>query len=126
MAHGERRIAQRIEAHSSTATAQATRGLPGALRCSSPLVLGLEGEPGQDQQGHRGQTDGDRLLCACGGPNHPFDSSVTSPVGLIRIVQAVATLYRCNTPTDWLCPCGRVARALRREGIVVQEVVVGQ
>ena len=41
-------------------------------------------------------------------------------------MQAVATLYRCNTPTDWLCPCGRVARALRREGIVVQEVVVGQ
>ena len=41
-------------------------------------------------------------------------------------MQTVATLYRCNTPTDWLCPCGRVARALRREGIVVQEVVVGQ
>jgi glutaredoxin len=39
---------------------------------------------------------------------------------------AVATLYRCNTPTDWLCPCGRVARALRREGIAFQRVVVGQ
>jgi len=38
----------------------------------------------------------------------------------------VATLYRCNTPTNWLCPCGRVARALRREGIAVQVVVVGQ
>jgi glutathione S-transferase len=38
----------------------------------------------------------------------------------------VATLYRCTTPTDWLCPCGRVARALRREGIAVQVVVVGQ
>ena len=24
----------------------------------------------------------------------------------------MATLYRCSTPTDWLCPCGRVARAL--------------
>jgi glutathione S-transferase len=38
----------------------------------------------------------------------------------------VATLYRCNTPTDWLCPCGKVARALRREGIVFEPVVVGQ
>ena len=24
------------------------------------------------------------------------------------------TLYRCRTPTDWLCPCGRVARELRQ------------
>ena len=24
------------------------------------------------------------------------------------------TLHRCRTPTDWLCPCGRVARELRR------------
>lgn len=28
-----------------------------------------------------------------------------------------ATLYRCRTPTDWLCPCGRVARALSRHGL---------
>jgi glutathione S-transferase len=28
----------------------------------------------------------------------------------------MATLYRCRTPTDWLCPCGRVARELRKEG----------
>jgi glutathione S-transferase len=41
-------------------------------------------------------------------------------------VYRVATLYRCNTPTDWLCPCGRVARALRRDGIAVESVVVGQ
>ena len=27
--------------------------------------------------------------------------------------RAMATLYRCTTPTDWLCPCGKVARALR-------------
>jgi glutathione S-transferase len=40
--------------------------------------------------------------------------------------EIVATLYRCNTPTDWLCPCGRVARALRREGIEFETVVVGQ
>jgi glutathione S-transferase len=38
----------------------------------------------------------------------------------------MATLYRCNTPTDWLCPCGRVARALRRDGIGFEAVVVGQ
>ena len=36
----------------------------------------------------------------------------------------MATLYRCPTPTDWLCPCGRVARALRREGIGYDEVRV--
>ncbi|MEA2126795.1 MAG: hypothetical protein QOI80_3577 [Solirubrobacteraceae bacterium] len=28
-----------------------------------------------------------------------------------------ATLYRCRTRTDWLCPCGRVARELRRHGV---------
>jgi glutathione S-transferase len=38
----------------------------------------------------------------------------------------VATLYRCTTPTDWLCPCGRVARALAREGIRFDEVRVPQ
>jgi len=38
----------------------------------------------------------------------------------------VATLYRCSTPTDWLCPCGTVARALRREGLAHETVVVGQ
>ena len=38
----------------------------------------------------------------------------------------MATLYRCSTPTDWLCPCGKVARALRREKISFQEVAVPQ
>jgi glutathione S-transferase len=38
----------------------------------------------------------------------------------------VATLYRCSTPTDWLCPCGRVARALRRDGVAFEQVVVPQ
>jgi glutathione S-transferase len=38
----------------------------------------------------------------------------------------MATLYRCNTPTNWLCPCGKVARALRHEGIAFGEVVVPQ
>jgi glutathione S-transferase len=38
----------------------------------------------------------------------------------------MATLYRCSSPTNWLCPCGKVARALRREGISVEPVVVPQ
>jgi len=38
----------------------------------------------------------------------------------------VVTLYRCSTPTNWLCPCGKVARALKREGVAVQEVRVPQ
>jgi glutathione S-transferase len=38
----------------------------------------------------------------------------------------MATLYRCTTPTDWLCPCGKVARALRREEIRYEQVAVPQ
>ena len=33
-----------------------------------------------------------------------------------------ATLYRCRTPTNWLCPCGRVARELSRHGVQAGEV----
>jgi glutathione S-transferase len=29
----------------------------------------------------------------------------------------MTTLHRCITPTNWLCPCGKTARALRRAGI---------
>lgn len=36
----------------------------------------------------------------------------------------MATLYRCRTPTDWLCPCGRVARTLRHHGIDYEQVRV--
>jgi glutathione S-transferase len=32
-----------------------------------------------------------------------------------------AVLHRCRTPTNWLCPCGRVARELGRRGIDVEE-----
>ena len=32
-----------------------------------------------------------------------------------------AVLFRCRTPTDWLCPCGRVARELRAAGIDFDE-----
>jgi glutathione S-transferase len=28
-----------------------------------------------------------------------------------------ARLHRCRTPTNWLCPCGRVARELKRRKI---------
>jgi len=38
----------------------------------------------------------------------------------------VATLYRCSTPTNWLCPCGRVARALERDGVSFEQVRVPQ
>jgi glutathione S-transferase len=30
-------------------------------------------------------------------------------------------LHRCRTPTNWLCPCGRVARELRRREVDVTE-----
>lgn len=26
-------------------------------------------------------------------------------------------LYRCRTPTNYLCPCGAVARSLKRHGL---------
>ncbi len=35
-----------------------------------------------------------------------------------------AVLYRCRLPTNRLCACGRVARALRAEGIGADEVRV--
>jgi glutathione S-transferase len=37
-----------------------------------------------------------------------------------------ATLYRCTTPTNWLCPCGRAERELRRAGIAHETVRVSQ
>jgi glutathione S-transferase len=35
-----------------------------------------------------------------------------------------ARLHRCRTPTNWLCPCGRVARELRRQGVEAETVRV--
>jgi glutathione S-transferase len=35
-----------------------------------------------------------------------------------------ATLYRCITPTNHLCACGKVARALRKRGIEYETVRV--
>ncbi len=36
----------------------------------------------------------------------------------------MATLYRCRTPSDWLCPCGRVARELRAHDVAHEQVRV--
>ena len=36
----------------------------------------------------------------------------------------MAILYRCKTPTDRLCPCGKCARRLRAAGIEFDEVRV--
>jgi glutathione S-transferase len=36
----------------------------------------------------------------------------------------VATLYRCPNPTNWLCPCGKAARSLKRHGVECDEVRV--
>lgn len=35
-------------------------------------------------------------------------------------------LYRCRTPTNWLCACGRVARELRKRDLEFEEVRVAQ
>lgn len=31
-----------------------------------------------------------------------------------------ARLHRCRTPTNWLCPCGRVARELAKRDVEVE------
>jgi glutathione S-transferase len=36
----------------------------------------------------------------------------------------MATLYRCPAPTNWLCPCGRVVRELRRHDVAFDVVRV--
>lgn len=36
----------------------------------------------------------------------------------------MTVLYRCPTPTDVLCPCGKVARRLRAKGIDYDQVRV--
>ena len=33
----------------------------------------------------------------------------------------MTVLYRCRNRTNFLCPCGRVARELRKRGIEVEE-----
>lgn len=34
----------------------------------------------------------------------------------------MATLYRCSTPTNWLCSCGRVARELKKAGVSYEQI----
>ena len=41
-----------------------------------------------------------------------------------EVHRLMATLYRCRTPTDWLCPCGRVARSLKKHGVEHDQVRV--
>jgi glutathione S-transferase len=36
----------------------------------------------------------------------------------------MTTLYRCPTPTNILCPCGKVARELKRAGVEYEQVRV--
>lgn len=36
----------------------------------------------------------------------------------------MTTLYRCKTPTNLLCPCGKVARRLKERELEVDEVRV--
>ena len=36
----------------------------------------------------------------------------------------MTTLYRCRTPTNFLCPCGKVARKLNAKGIDYDQVRV--
>jgi glutathione S-transferase len=35
-------------------------------------------------------------------------------------------LYRCRTPTNWLCRCGTVARRLGKQGVDFEQVRVPQ
>ena len=36
----------------------------------------------------------------------------------------MAILYRCKTPTNHLCACGKVARRLKRAGVDFEEIRV--
>ncbi len=47
-----------------------------------------------------------------------------SPAASYYPRSVATTLYRCKTPTDYFCPCGRVARRLRYAGIEYDEVRV--
>lgn len=49
-----------------------------------------------------------------------YDRSVEDP-GQNR---PSAILYRCKVPGDYLCPCGTVARRLRKSGVPYEEIRV--
>jgi glutathione S-transferase len=45
---------------------------------------------------------------------------MTESTGHLQAEEAQATrrvLYRCRTPTNFLCPCGAVARRLKKHGL---------
>jgi glutathione S-transferase len=35
-------------------------------------------------------------------------------------------LYRCRTPTNWLCRCGTVARRMKKQGLEFEQIRVAQ
>lgn len=39
---------------------------------------------------------------------------MSEPGGQTRSAKRKLVLYRCKTPTDYLCPCGAVARRLKK------------
>ena len=38
----------------------------------------------------------------------------------------MAILYRCRTPTNWLCRCGTVARQMKKRNLEFEQVRVAQ
>ena len=89
----------------------AARGLPGGdHRLVSRARQGADRAAGVAPAGGSAAGRGD------GPPRHRWAGGTVS----------VATLYRCTTPTNWLCPCGKVARALARDGIAFEQVAVPQ
>ena len=73
-----------------------------------------------DRRGHRALPRGEaRRPAAAHGPPPAARLAPARP-GDARGA-AVGPVYRCRTPTNLLCPCGRVARELRRRGIEVEE-----
>ena len=104
----------------------AGRGAERRALVDLPLDQGAA-RAGVDDAPARGDRRGDRRLVprarggAAGAHRHPA-GPVVARGGLRRAAaggdRAVsgARLHRCRTPTNWLCPCGRVARELRRGG----------
>ncbi len=72
--------------------------------------------------------EGDRMAAARHAPAGPAAPDGLRPAPGDRrrrgAARLMATLYRCRTPTNMLCPCGRVARELREQGVEAEEVRV--
>lgn len=39
--------------------------------------------------------------------------------------RSAVVLFRCGAPTDWICPCGKVSRRLKRHGVGFETRRVG-